>query len=104
GLGAEPLRRAIDELAVRAVGKPGLRIAYATGESGHVADAGDPRRRLIEQRANGLTDGPDGLTAREREVLILLAAGRSDGDIAQALFITKKTASSHVAHIKDKLE
>jgi len=43
------------------------------------------------------------LSARERQVLALVADGRSDGDIADELFISKKTASVHVAHIKDKL-
>jgi DNA-binding CsgD family transcriptional regulator len=43
------------------------------------------------------------LTPREREVLALVVAGRSDGDIARALFISKKTASVHVANIKGKL-
>jgi DNA-binding CsgD family transcriptional regulator len=36
-------------------------------------------------------------------VLELLAAGRSDGEIAAALFIGKKTASVHVGNIKGKL-
>ena len=43
------------------------------------------------------------LTPREREVLALVADGRSDGQIAEALFISKKTASVHVASIKGKL-
>ena len=43
------------------------------------------------------------LTTREREVLQLLAAGRSDGQIAEALFISKKTAAVHVGNIKGKL-
>ncbi len=43
------------------------------------------------------------LSPRELEVLALVAYGRSDGEIAAQLFITKKTASVHVAHIKDKL-
>jgi DNA-binding CsgD family transcriptional regulator len=43
------------------------------------------------------------LSAREREVVTLLAAGHSDGEIADQLFISKKTASVHVANIKDKL-
>jgi predicted ATPase/DNA-binding CsgD family transcriptional regulator len=43
------------------------------------------------------------LTPREHEVLELLAAGRSDGEIAEALFISKKTAAVHVANIKGKL-
>ena len=43
------------------------------------------------------------LSAREREVVALVAAGRSDGEIASELFISKKTASVHVANIKGKL-
>ena len=43
------------------------------------------------------------LTPREREVLALVAAGRSDGQIADALFISKSTAAVHVANIKGKL-
>jgi len=44
-----------------------------------------------------------GLTEREREVLQLLAAGRSNPEIAQALFISSKTASVHVSNILAKL-
>jgi DNA-binding CsgD family transcriptional regulator/tetratricopeptide (TPR) repeat protein len=43
------------------------------------------------------------LTAREREVLALLAAGRTNSQIAERLFISPKTASVHVTNIKDKL-
>jgi non-specific serine/threonine protein kinase len=43
------------------------------------------------------------LTPRELEVVALVAAGRSDGEIGEALFISKKTASVHVASIKSKL-
>jgi DNA-binding CsgD family transcriptional regulator len=44
-----------------------------------------------------------GLTPREVEVLALVAAGRSNGQIAQALFISPKTASVHVSNILAKL-
>ena len=48
--------------------------------------------------------GPDlGLSKRELEVLALVAAGRTNGQIAQELFISPKTASVHVTHILDKL-
>ena len=43
------------------------------------------------------------LTPREHEVLRLLATGRSDGQIAEELFISKKTAAVHVGNIKGKL-
>ena len=44
-----------------------------------------------------------GLSAREIEVLRLVADGRSNGEIGEALFISRKTAGVHVTHILDKL-
>jgi DNA-binding CsgD family transcriptional regulator len=44
-----------------------------------------------------------GLTDRELEVLRLLVEGRSDREIAEALFISPRTAQGHVAHIFIKL-
>ena len=43
------------------------------------------------------------LTEREREVLRLVAAGRSNREIAAELFISPKTASVHVSNILGKL-
>jgi DNA-binding NarL/FixJ family response regulator len=42
------------------------------------------------------------LTAREREVLALLVAGRSNGEIAKELVISDKTVSAHVSNILRK--
>jgi DNA-binding CsgD family transcriptional regulator/tetratricopeptide (TPR) repeat protein len=47
---------------------------------------------------------PFRLTRREREVLAHLDAGRSNGEIARALFISVKTASVHVTNILRKLD
>ena len=44
-----------------------------------------------------------GLTEREREILVLLAGGRSNPQIAATLFISPKTASVHVSNILAKL-
>jgi DNA-binding CsgD family transcriptional regulator/tetratricopeptide (TPR) repeat protein len=45
-----------------------------------------------------------GLTRREREVLHLLCQGNSDREIAEALFVSRATASKHVAAILAKLD
>jgi DNA-binding CsgD family transcriptional regulator/tetratricopeptide (TPR) repeat protein len=44
-----------------------------------------------------------GLTPREREVLELVAAGRSNGEVGRQLFISTKTVSVHVSNILAKL-
>jgi DNA-binding NarL/FixJ family response regulator len=48
-------------------------------------------------------DRLDALTAREREVLALMAEGRSNRGIAERLFVTDKTVETHVASILGKL-
>lgn len=59
------------------------------------------RGRLARTPRNG--ERPSLLTAREREVLRLLAKGRSNRQIGEELFITGKTASVHVSNILAKL-
>jgi DNA-binding NarL/FixJ family response regulator len=44
------------------------------------------------------------LTAREREILQLLAGGLANTDVAEKLFISQETVKSHVRHILTKLE
>jgi len=92
-LGAGPLRDDITLLARRArvwlgPGEGAQARASATGPAGR--DSRPERERL-------------GLTAREFEVLRLVAAGRSNPEIASELFISAKTASVHVSNILGKL-
>jgi DNA-binding CsgD family transcriptional regulator len=47
--------------------------------------------------------GQFGLTARERDVLCLLACRQTDAEIADRLFISYRTVTTHVTHIIDKL-
>jgi DNA-binding NarL/FixJ family response regulator len=49
-------------------------------------------------------DRDEMLTAREREILQLLADGMSNADVAKKLFISQETVKSHVRHILAKLE
>ena len=82
-LGARPLDGEIRALALRA------RL-----------DLGEPVAAPAEVPTPA---GQLGLTPREAEVLALVAAGRSNRQIAQALFISPKTASVHVSNILAKL-
>ena len=60
-------------------------------------------RRLLPRLARrSLAPGAD-LTAREREVLILLTAGKSTADIAGALVVASATARNHIQSIMTKL-
>jgi DNA-binding NarL/FixJ family response regulator len=83
-LGARPLTREIDGLATRA------RIDLATPVASPDAQAALPR-------------DPFGLTPRERDVLPLLVQGRTNRQIAEALFISENTAGVHVSNILGKL-
>jgi len=65
-------------------------------------------RRLIAEFAArpdvpAPSDGLDELTEREREVLLLLAQGASNAEIADRLFVAETTVKTHVAHILRKL-
>ena len=91
-LGAAPLRAAIEAIASRSriVLEVPASVAAQPEEPVEGPAAADPAKIL-------------GLSAREWEVLELVAAGRSNGEIAETLFISPKTASVHVTHILDKL-
>ena len=64
-------------------------------------------RRVVGADLSGVMteadDEPAGLSEREREVLELLAKGKTNKDIARELFISQATAKSHVENILRKL-
>jgi DNA-binding CsgD family transcriptional regulator len=89
-LGAAPLAQLAEGLAVRA--RVGLEAART-----------DPLRAV---GPGSVAEGPAnvyGLTARELEILGLLAAGLSNRQIGERLFISPKTAGVHVSNILGKL-
>jgi DNA-binding CsgD family transcriptional regulator len=58
---------------------------------------------LVAQAVVDPADGNRPLTAREHEVAELVAAGLGNTDIAERLFISKRTVESHVENVKVKL-
>ena len=55
-------------------------------------------------REMGAAPPPGRLTPREGEVLRLIAEGRTDREIADALFVSRRTVTTHVTSILGKLE
>jgi DNA-binding CsgD family transcriptional regulator/tetratricopeptide (TPR) repeat protein len=94
-LGAEPFRARIEDLAQRA------RVSIEDTSAVTVSVRTDDPVINLGEDAGGVALFP--LTARELEVLSLLAQGRTNREIATQLFISEKTASVHVSHILSKL-
>jgi DNA-binding CsgD family transcriptional regulator len=85
-LGARPLLVQIDGLARRA------RLQLQPGGPRR------SRRQAVNDEGVVVT-----ITSREREVLSLVAAGHTNREIGEALFISEKTASVHITNAMDKL-
>jgi DNA-binding NarL/FixJ family response regulator len=76
--------------------------------SGEALLAPSVTRRLIAEFAGrperlAAPEGLDELTDREREVLVLMANGASNAEIARRLFVAETTVKTHVGHVLRKL-
>jgi PAS domain S-box-containing protein len=78
-----------------------LLILSATGVQG--AEAGPAQQEAPKEENSGARFGRGGPTAREREVLALLAAGATDEQIAEMLELSPATVQTHVRNAKAKL-
>ena len=58
----------------------------------------------VQQRSRARGTGPEGLTARELEILSLVAKGKTNKAIATELVISEKTVARHLSNIFDKLD
>jgi DNA-binding NarL/FixJ family response regulator len=88
-----PLAAEIEALARRA------RITFTEAIPAEPASSPADAAATAERRE----PAPLGLTAREVDVLRLVAAGQTNPQIADALYISRKTASHHVSNILRKL-
>ncbi|MBO9361360.1 MAG: response regulator transcription factor [Thermoflexus sp.] len=91
------LKRAPDETLIRAI-----RAVYA-GETYMDPRLTDLLVEEVRRSGEGPTDPLETLSEREREILVLLAQGKSYQEIAQTLFISVKTVDFHRANLMRKL-
>ncbi|HUY99123.1 MAG TPA: AAA family ATPase [Thermomicrobiaceae bacterium] len=89
-------RHLVEQLATR-VGEEGLRERFLARALGRFPPPRPSTPRQTAREASG------GLTAREREVVAQIAMGRSNREIAAALYVSERTIEAHTGHIRDKL-
>ena len=95
----EPLRAARQALGpgrARAAEQRGAAMSMATAAEYALLLAEDPGPRQTPAA------GPGGLSARERELVTLVAQGATNAQIAARLHISVRTVSSHLDRIRDK--
>ena len=82
-----------------------IRLVHEGQAALHPDVAGQLMSRLAgEEKPQAVAAEADSeLTSRERQVLGLIASGKSNKEIAAELFITEKTVKTHVSHVLDKL-
>ena len=101
-----PTRRCArrDPTAPRSTPTSRRRTPRQSVRAGHLdGDAVDAVLAAAGHRIPRRQEGPAGLTAREVEVLKLLALGLSNKQIAARLVISPKTAGNHIEHIYTKI-
>lgn len=82
----------------------GLDLAFRCRATELTARARDEQLAAGARPRRLVVSGPDALTTSERRVAELAAAGRSNPEIAQALFVSRKTVETHLSRAYQKLE
>jgi non-specific serine/threonine protein kinase len=91
------------ELARAKLTEAKFQAEQAAGSALSLEQAIDYAQHLPLQSAREAWKTPDDLTAREREIAILIAQGKSNGEIAEDLVLSKRTVEKHIANILSKL-
>ncbi|RKN03929.1 response regulator [Streptomyces radicis] len=78
--------------------------AIRSVHAGHVLLQPEVAGALLAREGSGENSRAGSLTEREREVLALIARGRSNREIARALVLSEKTVKTHVSNILMKLD
>jgi DNA-binding NarL/FixJ family response regulator len=105
----EALRAGASGFLLKDSPRADLIAAVRAAAAGDALLAPSVTRRLIEafaRRPPETSPSPSqlaSLTARERDVLLLLARGRSNAEIAGALFVSEATVKTHVGNLLTKL-
>jgi len=99
----EALRAGARGFLTKDVGADELREAIEAVSRGEAAIDPAVQHHLVAAVATPAVERPAGLTAREAEVLRLIADGLSNGEIAARLVVTEATVKSHVNHLFTKL-
>jgi DNA-binding CsgD family transcriptional regulator len=98
------LRRANRRAEARPVLQHGLDVAGRCGARRLANHARTEIRAAGGRSSDPLGSGVEQLTASERRVAELAAEGQSNPEIAQALFVTRKTVETHLGRVYRKLE
>ncbi|MGR6913047.1 response regulator [[Actinomadura] parvosata] len=85
------------------VDPPALVQAVRAVHGGQVLLAPEAAEAMLATAADAAAPAPVPLTEREREVLALIAAGRSNREIARSLAVAEKTVKTHVSNVLMKL-
>jgi DNA-binding NarL/FixJ family response regulator len=78
-------------------------VAEFTRRTAPPASLSSPPQPALPRAPRAASGALDGITAREREVLALIATGLSNSEIAARLCISEATAKTHVGHLLTKL-
>jgi DNA-binding CsgD family transcriptional regulator len=97
------LRRTNQRAAAREPLRAGLDLAYRCGAAQLAQQAATELRATGARPRRAVLSGLEALTPSERRVAELAAAGMSNPEIAQALFVTLNTVEGHLRHVYQKL-